>query len=205
MSKNAYPQFQAASSEQGEMFHSQCLVALKYAGFDIEKSRYRVASVGIEVDIVASNKHGITMFFECKGSIRKSGNDRPGLERTDSIKKAIANAYLFSLSDEYETCSPLIILASHLSSDGAGIAMLNAVPRNVILDVINPNEHGDRLQWLAGADSDDLESDMETYPLEMRLRLAWQKNSLPRSCKERILRNDGASRTNKVKANAGRD
>jgi Holliday junction resolvase-like predicted endonuclease len=166
--------FQSAASEQGRSFHSDCLNALKYAGFDIVHPHGLVINeVGIEIDIVAQNRHDITMFFECKGSLRKSKKDRPGLERTDTLKKAIANAYLFSLTDEYQCCSPLIVFASHAPTGGAGLAMLTAMSRNLLLDVINPREHGERLLWLSNACQEEIEQDMEKYPIIELLRRRW--------------------------------
>lgn len=169
-----YEKFQSAASEQGRLFHQECINALKYAGFNItHPAGYVIESVGIEIDIVAQNKHGITMFFECKGSLRKSQKDRPGLERTDTIKKAIANAYLFSLTEEYSCCSPLIIFASHVPTGGSGSAMLSAMSRTLVLDIINPREHGGRLQWLANADANHVEDDIADYTVADILRRRW--------------------------------
>jgi Holliday junction resolvase-like predicted endonuclease len=168
-----YPDFQAAASEQGEAFSRDCVMALKYAGLDILNTKYNVSYVGIEIDIVAQNRHGIDMYFECKGSLRKKNTDRPGLERTDTAKKAIANAYLFSLSEEYLHTSPMILLASHVPIGGAGLAMLCSVPRTVIFDIINPREHGDRLRWLANADSIDMEDDISSVSIEKILKQRW--------------------------------
>ena len=165
--------FQSAASEQGRSFHNDCVNALRYAGFDISQNGYVIDSVGIEIDIVANNIQGMTMFFECKGSMRKSRKDRPGLERTDTIKKAIANAFLFSLTEEYSCCAPLIILASHIPTGGSGLAMITSISRTLLLDVINPREHGERLRWLAQASMEEIENDMSAYSINDLMIQRW--------------------------------
>ena len=60
------------------------------------------------------------MWFEYKGSVQGT---RPGLRRTDTLKKAIANgALLRSLTDP----APYVVVTSHLPEAGAGAAMLRA-------------------------------------------------------------------------------
>ena len=60
------------------------------------------------------------MWFEYKGSIQ---GHRPGLRRTDTMKKAIANgALLRALADP----APYVVITSHLPEAGSGAAMLTA-------------------------------------------------------------------------------
>lgn len=163
--------FQAMSSIQGALFVENSLQALTYSGWRIISTKRKIEAVGIEVDIVAENSTGITFHFECKGSLQ---GDRPGSKRTDTLKKAIASGFLFSLSDEYQCTAPLILLTSHLPEKGSGLAMLDRLPRSVFFDVLNPWNHGKRLAWIANADFADLEDDKNTYTLIELVKRQWR-------------------------------
>lgn len=89
--------------------------------------------------------HGRTIWFEYKGSVQGS---RPGLMRTDTLKKAIANgALLRALEDR----PPFVVLTSHLPEAGAGLAMLEQARQLGYLDdvicVYRPSDTG-RLRML---------------------------------------------------------
>jgi hypothetical protein len=75
---------------------------------------------GVEIDRVATSPGGTTVWFEYKGSIQGS---RPGLLRTDTLKKAIANGALLRAHADPK---PYVVLTSHLPTTGAGAAMLAA-------------------------------------------------------------------------------
>ena len=82
------------------------------------QGRLLVAEVGVEIDRVAVAPSGAAVWFEYKGSVQGS---RPGLLRTDTLKKAVANgALLQRLVDR----PPYIVLTSHVPTGGAGHAML---------------------------------------------------------------------------------
>jgi hypothetical protein len=90
-----------------------------------------VASVGVEIDQVAVSRNGVRLWIEYKGSVQGA---RPGLLRTDTLKKAIANGALLQAVDPR---SPYIILTSHVPTVGAGAAMLQtALQAGYIDDVI---------------------------------------------------------------------
>jgi hypothetical protein len=111
--------FQAAAGEQGRQFASQCDLLLRNYGFEVGQSVV-VSQIGVEIDREAVSPSGATIWFEYKGSVQGA---RPGLLRTDTLKKAIANgALLASLEDH----PPFVVLTSHLPEAGAGLAMLNA-------------------------------------------------------------------------------
>ena len=82
-----------------------------------------LTEVGVEIDQEAVSPTGTVVWFEYKGSVQ--GN-RPGLIRTDTLKKAIANgALLRSLTDP----APYVVVTSHLPESGSGAAMLQAALR----------------------------------------------------------------------------
>ena len=82
----APPSFQASAGIQGRQFAEQCDTLLRHLGFELHGRRV-LAEVGVEIDQEATSPSGTTIWFEYKGSVQGS---RPGLIRTDTLKKAIA-------------------------------------------------------------------------------------------------------------------
>jgi hypothetical protein len=114
--------FQASAGIQGRQFAEQCDTLLAHFGFELHGRRV-LTEVGVEIDQEAVSPSGATVWFEYKGSIQ--GN-RPGLIRTDTLKKAIANgALLRALADP----APYVVVTSHLPEAGSGAAMLDAALR----------------------------------------------------------------------------
>ena len=124
------PSFQASSGIQGRQFAEQCDTLLGHLGFELHGRRV-LADVGIEIDQEAVSPRGARIWFEYKGSVQ---GHRPGLRRTDTLKKAIANgALLRDLADQ----APYIVITSHLPEAGSGAAMLDAARRlQYVADVI---------------------------------------------------------------------
>jgi hypothetical protein len=114
--------FQASAGIQGRQFAEQCDTLLAHFGFEL-KGRRVLTEVGVEIDQEAVSPSGTVVWFEYKGSIQ---GKRPGLIRTDTLKKAIANgALLRSLADP----APYVVVTSHLPEAGSGAAMLDAALR----------------------------------------------------------------------------
>jgi hypothetical protein len=111
--------FQAAAGEQGRQFASQCDLLLRNYGFEVAQAVV-VSKIGVEIDREAVSPRGETIWFEYKGSVQGT---RPGLLRTDTLKKAIANGALLASLDDHP---PFVVLTSHVPEAGAGLAMLNA-------------------------------------------------------------------------------
>lgn len=111
--------FQASAGIQGRQFAEQCDTLLAHLGFEL-RGRRVLPEVGVEIDQEAVSPTGTVVWFEYKGSIQ--GN-RPGLRRTDTMKKAIANgALLRGIADP----APYVVITSHLPEAGSGAAMLSA-------------------------------------------------------------------------------
>lgn len=114
--------FQASAGIQGRQFAEQCDTLLTHMGYQL-RGRRILAEVGVEIDQEAVSPAGRLVWFEYKGSVQGS---RPGLRRTDTLKKAIANgALLRSIPDP----APYVVISSHLPESGAGAAMLQAAMR----------------------------------------------------------------------------
>ena len=95
------------------------------------RGRLVLPTVGVEIDRVASTASGREIWFEYKGSVQ---GPRPGLLRTDTLKKAVANgALLASIPDH----PPYVVLTSHVPATGSGLAMLGcALQLGYFADVI---------------------------------------------------------------------
>ncbi len=122
--------FQASAGIQGRQFAEQCNQLLASYGFVLHGS-VDIAPVGVEIDQEALSPNGNRVWFEYKGSIQ--GN-RPGLMRTDTVKKAVANGALLAAIENHP---PYVILTSHLPVAGSGLAMLDTA-RNLgyVADVV---------------------------------------------------------------------
>lgn len=122
--------FQASAGIQGRQFAEQCDQLLRHYGFVLH-DRELVKDVGVEIDRVAESPLGRIIWFEYKGSVQ---GVRPGLLRTDTLKKAIANgALLAARADRH----PYVVLTSHVPDSGSGAAMLRAALKlRYLTDVI---------------------------------------------------------------------
>jgi hypothetical protein len=124
------PGFQTSAGVQGRQFAEQCAVLLAGLGFQVGP-RHVLGDVGVEIDCVATSPRGTEIWFEYKGSVQ---GRRPGLMRTDTLKKAIANGALLSAIPEHP---PYVVLTSHLPDAGSGLAMLGtALELGYFADVV---------------------------------------------------------------------
>jgi hypothetical protein len=90
-----------------------------------------LTEVGVEIDCAATSPNGTPVWFEYKGSVQGA---RPGLLRTDTLKKAIANGALLAATLDPR---PYLVLTSHQPTAGSGAAMLaTALRLGYIRDVV---------------------------------------------------------------------
>jgi hypothetical protein len=110
--------FQSAASRQGRAFQETVGVLLRIEGWAIIAEDWRHPDLGAEIDYVAVHPEtGEEWWIECKGSWE---SERPGLERTDTTKKALWNGALLALAHERR---PFMIIASHPPKDGSAGAV----------------------------------------------------------------------------------
>lgn len=86
--------FQRDAGMQGKKFEDAVRTALEITGVTIHETRWKDPATKEEVDFVAETKGGVFFWVEAKGSW-KSKKDDNGLKRSDTTKKAIANAWHF--------------------------------------------------------------------------------------------------------------
>jgi hypothetical protein len=128
--------FQSLGVEQGRDFARQCDIFLASHGFELGETLV-LRDIGVEIDRVATAPSGRPVWFEYKGSVR---GVRPGLLRTDTLKKAIANgALIHTLADH----PPYVVLTSHLPTGGSGAAMLaRALEAGYLHDALSLYDQG---------------------------------------------------------------
>lgn len=111
--------FQAEAGRQGRQFADQANSALTSVDFVLQGG-LRLDQIGVEIDQVALAPSGRELWFEYKGSVR---GRTPGLMRTDTTKKAIANAALVRTLPD---ARPFVVVTSHLPEKGYSLAMLES-------------------------------------------------------------------------------
>lgn len=142
--------FQSKSVEQGDRWHAECIDALRRNGFEIAEERMRLKDVGVELDAVTNNKWGIAMAWEFKGSWE---GFRPGLTRTDTLKKAVANAWLLSQSQDYaDRFPPLLVMTTHEPEDGSCLTMMHIALSKALITYVTDDRNNTFLRWLYQAD-----------------------------------------------------
>lgn len=154
--------FQRWAYEQGKAFADEALRALKYAGFEIAEREVHLPDVGITLDAITNNIHGVPMAWEFKGSLRGS---RPGLLRTDTAKKAVANGWLFQQSEYANVMMPsMLVMTSHIPITGDAARMIDvALQQRIIFRVVDSRDSR-TLCWLADATEDELRLELTLEP-----------------------------------------
>ncbi len=146
--------FQAASRTQGLWFEDLCRAILVDCGFTIDGEHVDFTDAGVEVDLIATNRHAISFYITCKGSYR---GQRPGVQRTDTLKKALAEAQALHA----QGWGPILLLTSHLPNTRSGRELLAGVDPEVLFDAIDPLHNSRRLRWIARADEAALRRDLD--------------------------------------------
>lgn len=156
--------FQARGVRQGKQFDEQCRLVLSDLGFEVCERPFTVVDLGVEFDAEIKTPGGRRYWCEFKGSWH---GHRPGLRRTDTVKKALSDALLAHLAEtDYP---PVVFLTTHMPSPGSsGDKMIQvALDARALFDVICVNEPND-MKRLARLAKDDPESDRTS---EARLSL----------------------------------
>ncbi|HTY23012.1 MAG TPA: hypothetical protein VMC85_07770 [Desulfomonilaceae bacterium] len=135
-----FDNFQSRATKIGDVFSRYCELTLQSIGF-ILQGKLKIQKLGIEIDQVVRNRAGTLLYFEFKGS---SKPPRPGLQRTDTVKKALLNAFLLDKLD----IGPYIIITSHKPKEGSASEKMIEAAKAVVFDVICLSDQDDfeRLQ-----------------------------------------------------------
>lgn len=85
--------FQSESKKSGDEFEDLVFIDLKRMGFKNIKKHIVLTDIGVEADFAHKSYVGDMVYVEAKGG-NSGGSKRPGAQRTDNVKKAIANGSL---------------------------------------------------------------------------------------------------------------
>jgi len=124
--------FQGRGAREGAEFDELAMAYLESAGATISQRGGKLA--GISIDALVRGTNGKVFCVLAHGNI--DDGPRPGLRRTDTVRKAGDTAFL--LAEDPHT-PPLLVVTSHLPvSDGRShqAALLLSRHRRVIFDVV---------------------------------------------------------------------
>ncbi len=121
--------FQKRASAVGTVFSNFCRITLESIGFKL-LGRALIDEAGIEIDEVVENRQGEPIYFEFKGS---STPPRPGMMRTDTVKKALCNAFLMDRLG----IGPYVVITSHIPAEGSSGDKMLKCAKGVCFDVIS--------------------------------------------------------------------
>ena len=124
--------FQGRGPREGAEFDEIALGYLEQAGATILQRGGKV--VGVSIDAVVRGRNGKVFCVLAHGNI--DDGKRPGLRRTDTVRKAGDTAFLLA---EDPHSPPLLVLTSHLPVHGGRsrqAALLLSRHRRVIFDVV---------------------------------------------------------------------
>lgn len=102
---------QALATQQGDMFESQGRMILRSMGATVSDRPVVIDGTGVEVDAIVESPR--LVYVEFKGSWRGT---RPGLLRSDTVKKAVADGFILQCK---APGIPYIILTSHHPAFGS--------------------------------------------------------------------------------------
>jgi hypothetical protein len=133
-------EFQKLAGEQGRLFDAQCRLMLA-PRFDVCDKPFRVPEVGVEMDAtITSRKSGREYWCEFKGSWN---GHRPGMMRTDTVKKALADVLLLHVANfDFPPC---LVMTTHMPPFGSsGRAMIEtALESGALYDIFCLSEPED--------------------------------------------------------------
>lgn len=140
--------FQASSSAQGRAFEEAVQTIIRTGGHEILSDGFTDGLSGEQVDLLVRTANGVDVWIECKGSWNTNSNV-PGLRRSDTAKKAVANAWHL-WNNHGESRPPYVLVTSHLPKDGSYSSHLlsDAQAAGLFTDVVVFTEVNDVLDRL---------------------------------------------------------
>jgi site-specific DNA-methyltransferase (adenine-specific) len=125
--------FQARASQQGKKAQDLARVVLENSGFKVLKKQPKLAKLGIEFNFLVENEQEGLWYVDVSGAFTTV---RPGLQRTDTLWKALGRAHVYYVAGD-PTVIPLLILTSNLPKPGSeGWKALKAVGPTSVFDAV---------------------------------------------------------------------
>jgi hypothetical protein len=137
--------FQSQSKKSGDAFEELVYADLVSRGFVNIDRNYCFEDAGCEVDFRAYSDSGFE-YVEAKGGAAGEGK-RPGAQRTDNVKKAIANGALIKT---YNTLYYVVYFSAKPEPGSYSDKMINIALKNKIIDEVRYLEPQDSFKqyWL---------------------------------------------------------
>jgi hypothetical protein len=123
--------FQSQSKKSGDAFEELVYADLVSRGFVNIDRNYCFEDAGCEVDFRAHSDNGFE-YVEAKGGAAGEGK-RPGAQRTDNVKKAIANGALIKT---YNTLYYVVYFSAKPDPGSYSDKMINLALKNKIIDEV---------------------------------------------------------------------
>jgi Holliday junction resolvase-like predicted endonuclease len=123
--------FQSQSKKSGDAFEELVHADLVNRGFVNIDRNYCFEDAGCEVDFRAHSNNGFE-YVEAKGGNSGEGK-RPGAQRTDNVKKAIANGALIKT---YNTLYYVVYFSAKPDPGSYSDKMINLALKNKIIDEV---------------------------------------------------------------------
>jgi hypothetical protein len=123
--------FQSQSKKSGDAFEELVYADLVNRGFVNIDRNYCFEYAGCEVDFRA-HSDTYTEYVEAKGGVAGEGK-RPGAQRTDNVKKAIANG---SLIKTYNNIYYVVYFSAKPDTESYSDKMINLALKHKIIDEV---------------------------------------------------------------------
>jgi len=123
--------FQSESKRSGDAFEELVYTDLVNRGFSSIDRNYCFENAGCEVDFRA-HSNIITEYVEAKGGVAGEGK-RPGAQRTDNVKKAIANGALIKT---YNVLYYVVYFSAKPEPGSYSDNMIKTALKNKIIDEV---------------------------------------------------------------------
>ena len=137
--------FQSESKKSGDAFEELVYADLVSRGFVTIDRNYCFEDAGCEVDFRAQSET-YTEYVEAKGGLSGEGK-RPGAQRTDNVKKAIANGALIKT---YNVLYYVVYFSAKPESGSYSDNMIKTALKHKIIDEVRYLEPRDNFKqyWL---------------------------------------------------------
>ena len=125
--------FQSESKKSGDAFEELVYQDLVSRGFDYIQPNVYIEGAGCEVDFIAyDSRYDLVEYVEAKGGLDGEGK-RPGAQRTDNVKKAIANGALIKT---YNTLRYVVYFSAKPEPGSYSDNMIKIALKNKIIDEV---------------------------------------------------------------------
>lgn len=155
-------EFQQRAKAEGKAYEDTCVKALMECGFDVVGTSVVVRQCGVQIDILARNRHRIYFPWECKGGMGR-GQKEGGFLSSDNVKKAVGSATSLANSLPWITglCTPMMVMTPFLRGPKWPVfAQIASLPVQTIADVVDDRDSASLKRW----------ANMDYFSIEAYLR-----------------------------------